>query len=1132
MILKDHEALIVFSNCGLSKGHYPQRPMKKSFCQSLICFAAILFSLGFSVISPTGSITGAIKDPAGAPFPGVQLTLINVATGAKRTAVSDSIGGFQFRQLEPALWTLTAEATGCKRVSMPVLVQVDQVTAVQVAMQLGKLTEAVEIADAVTPLLERGKSTLSAIKDDRMISGLPLNGRQFLDLALLTPGVIPAAPGAQGNGFNSAGARSQSNVYLLDGISNQDTQQNDALNQFRITDAVQEFAVQTSVPTAEFGRGSGGQVNIVTKTGSNEFHGSAFEFLRNTRLNAADFFINKLGGQKSVLNRNQFGATLGGPVIPDRTFFFVSYEGFRQTAPVVRSTRVPTEAERATVTDIISKRLLDYWPLPNASGTINYIANVRNEDDDDTGLLRIDQRLGSRGWLSGRWTEYRGSSFVAGTTPLTGGNQGEPLQRSVMLGETHVFSSRFLNEFRFGYSRNRQERQVQDFGLNAATIFTDASGKALPGAIDAVADPLNSGLPTITIAGGYAGLGTNANFPQGRVSSTAELFDNMSLSAPFGSTRHNWRWGFHIRREDLRRYLNRASRGAFNFANFADFARGQVNSSNIRTGSTLAYWRRYPWDAYWQDEFRVRENLTLNFGIRYEYPSAVKEIRGHATNFVPGVGPMLAGSNQILNIDPALKGQSAIGFRTADFTLPESGVYSDKNNFAPMIGFAYSPRIGDRLFGANRTVIRGGFRIAYDDLFNNVPSGMALGPPFNLQVTQTANVTQPGKFRWAIGFDQNVPLISNFGRQGPGTPTVGVLSFQGIDPDLRSAYLYQYNLGIQRQLSDAFFVEANYQGSSGRRLGMFVDVNQPSVIVRDPSRRGPVAPNEQVFPYPSFGNAQVAKSIGNSNYNGLVMTAKYRNRRGVFIESHYTFGKSLDYNSSYFGSNNPPGETAAPADARNIRLEHGPSAFDIRHRFNLVYVIDLPVGPGHKLFGWNNALSRWALGGWQVSGITTLQSGYPFTVLTGGQDTSGFNQSNAGINPSGGNRPDLAKSGSLPQNNRNPDAAFDTSWFVTALAGRVGTSGRNQYYGPGLHNHDFAIAKKFPLGEQTGILFRADFFNIFNHVNFANPISDLNNANFGKITQTLGSAVSNSIGTSGGAAGGPRLIQFSLRLQF
>ena len=281
----------------------PRHPMKRSFCHSLICLTAILFSLGFSAVSPTGSISGTIKDPSGAPFPGVQLTLASAATGAKRTAVTDANGRFQFLQMEPALWSLTAEAVGCKRATIPVVVQVDQVTHVQVAMQLGNVTEVVEVTAAFTPLLERDKSTVSIVTDSSAISGLPLNGRQFLDLALLTPGVIPAAPGTQGNGFSVAGARSQSNVYLLDGISNQDTQQNDALNQFRITDAVQEFAVQTSVPTAEFGRGSGGQVNVVTRTGSNQFHGSLFEFFRNTVLDSRSYFDKGKGGWSARTDR-------------------------------------------------------------------------------------------------------------------------------------------------------------------------------------------------------------------------------------------------------------------------------------------------------------------------------------------------------------------------------------------------------------------------------------------------------------------------------------------------------------------------------------------------------------------------------------------------------------------------------------------------------------------------------------------------------------------------------------------------------------------------------------------------------------------------------------------------------------
>src|SRR5882762_2788006 len=263
---------------------------------------AVLILLGLIPLfaSPTGSVTGLIRDPSGAPVPGVHVILLNGKTNAQRLAVSDSSGVFQFLQIEPASWSLTAEAQGFKRtVVQQTLVQVDQVTHVEIVLELGERSEIVEVR-AVAPLLESGKSTLSSVVDNRVIADVPLNGRQFLDLALLTPGVVPAAPGTQGSGFNAAGARSQSNVYFLDGISNQDTQTNEALNLFRITDAVQEFAVQTSVPPPEYGRGGGGQVNIVTKSGSNQFHGSLFEYLRNTKLDAADFFTNKLRGPKNV----------------------------------------------------------------------------------------------------------------------------------------------------------------------------------------------------------------------------------------------------------------------------------------------------------------------------------------------------------------------------------------------------------------------------------------------------------------------------------------------------------------------------------------------------------------------------------------------------------------------------------------------------------------------------------------------------------------------------------------------------------------------------------------------------------------------------------------------------------------
>lgn len=1062
--------------------------------------------------SPAGGIGGVVTDPSGAPIAGARISAAELGTGAQAVAVSDGAGGYRFLHLAPGTWTLTVEVARFKRArSSGVVVRVDDLARCDFALQIGELSESIQ----VEAKHDGGRATLSSVSDARVIRSVPLNGRQFLDISLFAPGATQAAAGTQGGGFSAAGMRSQSNVYLLDGVSNQDTQTNGPLNLFRITDAVQEFSVQTSAAPAEFGRGMGAQVNIVTRSGTNAVHGSAFEYLRNTSLNAADFFTNKQGGEKAALHRNQFGGTVGGPVARNRTFFFGSYEGFRQVASNVTLTLVPTAVQRAAVTDPISRRLLAYWPAANTSGAGNYISAPRSVDTDGTGLVRVDHRVSARDQLSGRWTGFRGETEAPGATPLSGGSLGPLRQVSVALQELHTFSPAFLNEFRLGISGNSTRRAPQDQALNAATIFVDGAGVALPGVVDSARDPMNGGLPTITIGGGFAALGANANFPQGRATRTFEVFDNLSRYAPFGFSRHTVRWGGHVRRESLSRYLNRASRGTINFQSFADFARGQVNSSTFRTGSTQSGWTRFPWDVYFQDEFRASARLTLQFGVRYESASSLAERNGRATNFVQGVGPVVVGGGALVGVDPALRGPGALTFRAAPIALPDSGVFADRNNFAPMVGFAWSPQGRD-------TVVRGGFRMAYDELFNNVPAAMALNVPSSIQTTQTANVTQPGRFAWGLAFDQNVPLISNFGRQGAGTPTVGVLNFQGVDPYIKNAFAYVFHLGVERTMGRAASISASYQGSSGHALGMYVDVNQPAVIVRDSGRRGPVAPNEQLFPYSQFNQAQVAKSIGSSNYHAVVVAGQLRGR-GQFVRASYTVGKSLDYNSSYFGSGNLPGEAGAPADARNLRLEYGPSAFDVRQRLVFVYVWEVPRA---------NVLPAWLGAGWQVSGVSTVGSGLPFTVVNGGPDSSGFNQATAGVSPSGGNRPDVVRAGALPRNYGDPDAAFDTSWFAPAFAGRVGSSGRNQYYGPGLVNFDVCVARVVSFSERARLQLRGEFFNAVNRTNFANPVADLNSAAFGRITQTLGSASSTSVGTTGGATGGPRLVQVGVRLEF
>lgn len=1101
-----------------------------SVLSALFCAFVLLFAPVVSA-SPTGSIAGSVKDPSGAVISSAKLTLMNIATNAKVEATSDSNGEFQFLQLSPAVYSLNVEATGFKKMVMDrIVVEVDQITHVEATLQVGSVSEIVEVSGGTIPLLEGDRSTLSNVVEGQVISNMPLNARQYLDLALLTPGVLPASAGTQGGGFNVSGARSQSNVFLLDGVSIIDTQINSALGNFRITDAVQEFAVQTSVATAEFGRGTGGQVNIITKSGTNQFHGTAFEYLRNSVLDAADFFTNKNHGTKNPLHRNQYGATFGGPILKDSMFFFLSYEGFRQIAPTVSSTRVPNAMERASVTDPISRSLLQFWPNPtnpNAPvGSNNFIANVGATTFDETGLARVDYNFTKNDHLTGRWTQYGGTIFTPGALPLQGGNANSPVSESGLLDYTHTFSARFLNEVRVGFSRNKTFITVQDSGFNAATIFVDASGNPLPGIVDATTNHLDSGLPTIGISGGFAPLGSTSNLPQGRITNTYEVLDNMSLIAPFGASKHSWRWGVQGRREDARRFLDGSARGQFNFSNpaspsagFADFAAGRVNTSTLLFGSTLAYWQRYPWALYWQDTYKVKDNLTLNYGVRYEYPSAIHQVREQATNFIPGVGPVLLGTNKVLNIDPTKSGPASFFYTQAPFTLSDTGVNPDQNNVAPVFGFAYTPRFAKSLVGNDSTVIRGGFRVGYDEIFNNIPANMALNAPFNLTTTQAAGTTQPGKFSYAVGLNQNVPLVKNIGLPNQ----VGLVGFSAEDQNLRSAYIYQYSLGVQRQLGGAFALEVDYQGSAGHKLGLFIDQNQPRVTVNDPTRRGNQAPNVQVFPDPFFGSIGTGVGIGNSNYNAAVAIARYQGRHGVYFEGSYTFGKSIDNGSSYFGSS---GERAGLSDSTNLAADRGPSSFDIRHRAVFTFVDDLPVGPGHRLLGWNNGVNRQVFGGWQISSIVSIQSGTPFTVFNNAADFSGFNQFN--------DRPDVVGTGPLQQNNSNPDAAFDKTYFSkTPPTGRVGTSGRNEYYGPDLQNWNFAVAKVFPLTERVHLRFRADFFNLFNHTNFANPVGNESNGNFGKITATVGSATATAVGTTAGVlGGGARVIQGALRVEF
>ena len=623
--------------------------------------------------------------------------------------------------------------------------------------------------------------------------------------------------------------------------------------------------------------------------------------------------------------------------------------------------------------------------------------------------------------------------------------------------------------------------------------------------------------------------------PQGRNTNTYELIDIVSLT----HGKHAIKFGVQSRRDDARRYLDGSSRGVITFTNtagggltaaqtsFNDFASGNVYSSTVRSGVTLAHFRRYPVYSFAQDTWKITPNFTLDYGVRYEFPGAIYERNNRGANFIPGQGVTLFNSSNVLNINTNAVGPASIVTQqtsvlngTPSTFINNSGVHTDKNNVAPVIGFAWSPNsIAGRQIAAGNTVIRGGFRAAYDDIFNNIPANESLNPPFNITTTQTAGVTQPAKYSYATAFNQNVPLVKNVGNQGPGHPTVGLLSFNGEDPNIKSSYGFQYNLDLEQQLTRRMAFELQYIGSLGRKLGIFIDPNQPNVIVGNPAVRGTQAPNQQVFPYNHYGS--LSDSFGtdsvSSNYNGVVAVYRYRGPHQTQFQASYTFSHSLDFGSNFFGST---GDAGYPSDSHNIAAEYGNSAFDLRHRLVLYYTVPLPIGPDGLFLRSSNIFSREAFEGWEVSGITEVQSGVPFTVYLGATDYSGFNQfaDKANVGP-----------GKLTQHNKTPGAAFDTTFFTTIGAGQDGTEHRNQYYGPGLVNFDLSAQKNFPLiTERVKLQFRADLFNLFNHTNFANPTSTYTSSSFGQITSTVGSATSGT----GFAIGGARLAQFSLRMNF
>lgn len=1092
----------------------------------VFAFLFALCSILFPALAqtPTGEITGLITDPSHAVVPNAKIDIMNADTGIHWRATSNQSGYYTVPLLPPGNYIINVESSGFKKVTRAgIPLAVAQVARIDFALEVGAATETVEVTEAA-PLLESQSAALGQVVQTRVINDLPLNGRNYLQLAKLTAGVSePQASdvGAPGGSFVANGVRAQLNNFNLDGTDN-NTRIVDIQNQsYQViqpsVDALQEFKVETSNYSAQYGYSAGAVVNASIKSGTNRFHGGVFEFLRNDHLDARDYFLSP-SAPKQRHQRNQFGGTFGGPIVKDKTFFFASWE---RTAENLGLTMVQTLPDAAMRTGNLAGRnaifdpdttrsnpggsgyIRDPFPgnlipstrispvsakltalLPNpTSGALanNFVANPTQTDRVHRIDSRADHNFTDNDKLFARLSYLTRAFLNPGPfpAPLIGGtsnnqNLHSTQAHSATLGETHIFSGAAVNEFRAGYSRIFDLRGDLVSGPYLGPEFGFKGVPANPG-IGV------SGLPGISISG-YSGMGETAYVPNGKVAEVLQFRDSVS-----------WLRGNHALKAGgefvwNRSYYNLSSsaRGTFSFDGtftqdpqnrsrtgnaFGDFLLGIPSTSSIAVPAIGDARTKYA-GFFIQDDWKLTPKLTMNLGLRYEIWTWRYERNNLQGNFVPGMNQVIYPENKApAGIPASIVGTipSGVGSRTL---LP-----ADRNNISPRLGLAYQL--------STKTVLRGGAGLFYASQAFPGAGATPLGsPPFLLTSNFPTDQVNP-----------NVTFAGGFPADALAVKTVNPssLAWQGFDIGMVEPYVWKWNFGVQREWA-GFLLETNYVGTKGTQLPVYFDYNSPypgggSVV----SRR----------PVPGFGSVQYTASMGNSEYHALESRLQRNFTNGLSLLLSYTHAKTIDYGGVQLG-----GGDVDFRDVRDIRAERALAAFDMRDRVSISYVYDLPFGRGRTFAVGNPVLAK-VVGDWQVNGITTLHSGQPFTP------TMGFSTANTG-----NSRPDRIANGNLPAGQRSIQKWFDKTAFAAAPLYEFGNAGRNILTGPGAVNFDFSVFKRIPvrrMGENGEVQFRAELFNLFNHPQFANP-----NARF-DIPQG---------GTITSLANDMRQIQFGLKVLF
>ncbi|MGH9841112.1 MAG: carboxypeptidase regulatory-like domain-containing protein [Blastocatellia bacterium] len=1069
----------------------------------------------------TGTFLGFVSDTSGAVLSGAKVTAANEATGLTRTVTTSGSGEYVVALLPVGRYTLTFEAPNFKqRAIKGVVLELDQKARINATLEVGLITEVITSDDAnIAPLARTETAEAGEVIENKRIVELPLNGRLFLQLAQLTPGVIENSRGGFGQQLGGVsgpritvmGARESDNYFTLDGVSLTDRFYN-TLSAPLAVDAIQEFKVQSNLYSAEAGTLGGAQINIAIKSGTNDPHGSLYGFLRNDNLDARNFFDRDV---KPEFRQSQFGGTVGGPMIKNKAFFFGNYEGLRLAKALTRTFTVPTESLRSgqfttlvrdpatglpcTAADQrgcfagnripdnrispVARGLLEFLPRPNLAGAANnFIGSPQEINDNNQFTIKTDYRYGERDTAFVRYTfydvdAYQPYGFVAfATSPISLPGFGVFLKQrtqNLAISETHVFSSRLIGDFKFGFNRTAggqvQENSDVDFGAR----FNIAGASR---------DPFDRGIPRIIVApfNTFGDLTT----PISRRDNDYQF--NYNLSWFRGS--HNLTFGGIYRRIQFNPIIPSSKRGQFTHTGtytgsaFGDFLLGLPFNARGGVGSSAVYLRGNEWHGFAQDDWKASKRLTINFGLRYEYASPLSEkFNRWSTLDVDNRRVIVASSNGktyprelwIPGIEQQLSPLPIVTSEEAG--LGRSLVKKDLNNFAPRAGFAFD------LFGNQRTVVRGGYGVFFNSASFNSVSLQSLAAPFFKAVNANNSATAPAPI---------TTILNN--------PLLGPPGWASFDINFRTPYYQQWNFGIQQLLARNLLVEAQYLGSKGTKLytSVFYNVPDPS-----PTTTPSIAARSR---FPNLGNNSLQASAGKSNYHALVLRTEKRLSSGLMVMGNYTFSKSIDVDSlanSVASSN---------LDQSNIKnLERALSSFDARHRLVISFTYDLPLKFENKAI---DAL----LGNWQAGGIITQQSGPPFTAnITSDRANNGqLNQ-----------RPNLVGDPNLPGSQRTVERWFNTDAFVVQPVGTLGTAGRNILEGPGTNLVDFSLLKNIPFNERQRLQFRAEFFNLFNHANFDIP------ERFCAGTTAGAPCAAAQFGRIG-AARDPRILQFGLKYLF